>query len=217
MARNRRARRSNGSSRRGGRVLGASGSNTPMTTLALTPSEVFERTLGRTNDSCVLRGKLIINPTLNSTPAQISYLIPNFFGARATAFGNVFSRFRIKALNIRFLPAGNASTGSLATAVGILDDPSSTTSPATGSDVLELRSSALALAGQTVPSNILYTPLDKTKWYYTIGVTGSDNRLTVPGFLYGYVNTPGSSSGLPVGMEIDFSLVFAGATDNGTT
>lgn len=215
MARRNRTR--NSRTGRRSHTLGVSNA-TPQPMLSLTPAEVFERTLGRTNDSCVLRGKLIITPNLTNTPSQVSYLVPNFFGARATQFAGVFSRFRIKAINLRFLPSAGGTGGAgpaVATVFGILDDPSSQVVPTTGSDVLELRSSALALPAQTVPSNILYTPVDKTKWYY-IGGTGTspDPRLTVPGFLYGYAN---SATAVSSAVEIDFSLVFAGASDNGVS
>jgi hypothetical protein len=212
MARNRSQRNSRSGRRGRNNILGTANVN-PQPMLSLTPSEAFERMLGRTNDSCVLRGKVIINvTTLGSSPFQVGFLVPNFFGARATAFGSVFSRFRIKAMNIRFMQAVTGGT-QVPTVVGVLDDTnSSSTLPTTGSDVLELRSSAFAQPGQTIPCNVLYTPVDKTKWYYIGAPTGTDNRLAVPGFLYAY-----TSAAATFPLEVDFSLVFAGAADNGVS
>jgi len=202
MPRNRRNR--NGSSRR--RAVMGTNSQNAMPVLSLNPSEAFERALGRTNDSCVLRGKFILTTaTLTTTPSTILNINPNLFGSRAAGLASSFTRFRIKGLNVRFLTPGST------TAIGFLDDPSGSSGfPTTLSDVLELRSSALYLNGQTMPSNILYSPIDKMKWYSTTQ-TGDAREY------FASTLVAASSGSVGVSAEIDFSIVFAGAGDSGTS
>ena len=202
MARNRRNRK--GSNRRADRVLG-SNATPAMPVLSLSPSEAFERMLGHTNDSCVLRGKLVLSSGGSLTPIEVLDINPINFGTRAAAAQQIFARFRVKGINVRF--SATNSTGTNTCALGFKDDPSQG-SPAGMSDVLELRSSALFLAGSTIPSNILYQPVDKTKWYNTS--RNGDVREWKPSELW-FASQAGA--GVALTCEIDYSFVFAGALD----
>jgi hypothetical protein len=108
---------------------------------------------------------------------------------------------------------GSGANASSGVALGIFDDTTATSNvPANASGVLELRCSASFLQGATENSHLYYLPVDKTKWYYTgTGPGASDPRLVIPGTLFG-----GSISGSPsVAVEIDYTMVFAGADDAG--
>jgi len=176
-----------------------------MSVVSLNPSEAFEKGLGQTNDSCVLRGKLVITFPAQ-TSGQIIQLNPSEFGTRAAAFQQNFTRFRIKGMIFRFSVVSTTAAGASGTAaVGIVDDASAG-GPVNLSDVLEQRCSALYLAGSANPSTVYYTPIDKKIWYKT-SRTG-DQREYIPGRVF--ASTTPNVLGT---VEIDYSFVFAGALD----
>jgi hypothetical protein len=179
----------------------------PLTTVALTPFEGFERNLARTSDSAVLRGKFVVTPSANNTPSQFLVVEPIYLGQRAIDLGTAFARYRIKALMLRFL----APTDGTSVVVGLVDDSfSEGDQPGSFSAVSELRCSAVSLSGSTVPSNVYYLPLDHKKWYYTQqGPSGSDQRLVVPAT--GSICALGTIASIAI--EIDYCLVFAGGYD----
>lgn len=181
--------------------------------VALSPTEAFERTLGQTNDSSVLRGKILITSAVSSTPTFLTHLSPFSLGARSSALAGVFSRYRVKAAILKFAASSGGTGTSLTSALGILDEPTGEgDAPGNLSATLELRCSASYLFGQTQNSYVMYTPVDKTKWYYcNTGATGSDGRLVFPAAIY----VAGAGAGT-LTVEIDYTLVFAGADDVGS-
>jgi hypothetical protein len=176
----------------------------------MTQSEAFEANLARGNDAFVLRGKLLLNATVGTTPSIMVELFPSALGPRAAALAGVFSRYRFKEVLFKFL--GSISSVPTLSTVGVLDDSLGTEgdAPVNATSVLELRSSASAFATQTMPSSFKWQPIDKTKWYYTFsGVTGSDARLANSGTLYGASGTASDN----IQMEVDYTIVFSGAVD----
>jgi len=100
-------------------------------------------------------------------------------------------------------------------AIGVVDDSSAAEgdAPTSVAGLLECRCSGTNSNTQTVPTELLWEPVDRKRWFYTYpGASGSDVRLVVPGFLFGAATASGSYT-----LQIDFSLVFAGAVDTGAT
>jgi hypothetical protein len=100
--------------------------------------------------------------------------------------------------------------------LGILDDYSGEgDAPANLSGVVNMRCSATSMPGTIDPTYIYYTPLDKSKWYYCNSTSStSDPRFNIPASLYGATNT---SAATQVFVELDYTLVFAGAEGQGTS
>jgi len=182
--------------------------------MMLTPSEAFERTLGQSNDSTVLRGKLLISANLSAaTPVVLLNVLPGNLGIRASTLAGVFSRYRIKGMLVKFtstIGAGTNNTGTL----GFLDDLGSEgIAPTSVGGVLELRCSASNFTNEDRPTYVTYTPVDKTKWYYTSATSsGADGRLIFPATIY--VANSGAGN---VIAEIDYTIVFAGSADGGSS
>jgi len=173
----------------------------------------FERKLTNSADSTVLRGKLFFAAGAAITPSAALVLHPSNLGVRAAALATIFSRFRFKDVHIKFqaLVATAVATG----VVGILDDASNTEgdAPTTVSSILELRSSASVL-GQTIPQEFVWSQLDRTMWYACSGGSSvQDPRFLFPGVIY--IGSTSASSPNIV-MEIDYTIVFKGASDIGT-
>jgi len=170
----------------------------------MTQSEAFEATLARGGDSTVLRAKRVLNPiTLTSTPSLIFSITPATLSTAFADLGEVFTRFRVKQLVVRFL-------GTNTVVVGILDDANGGEGDAPGSipQLSELRCSGASLGPQTVPTEIMWKPTDPEQWYYTqAGGSGSDPRLTSPGTLYAGSN---ATDGAVMTLEIDVVCVFKG-------
>lgn len=182
----------------------------PTPVMVLSPSEAFERQLAQSNDSTVLRGKVVYTTTFSSTlPVLALGFIPTNLGVRASQLAGVFSRYRIKAAQVKFIGAQGTAGVPQGCAVGWLDDVSTSDAPSTLSGVLELRCSALALPVATTPTYSFYQPVDKTKWYYC--VSGNDGRFQTAASLYVAPQTAIGS----ITFEIDYTIVFSGADDTG--
>jgi hypothetical protein len=177
----------------------------------MTQAEAFNATLSHSSDATTLRGKLFSTFSVSGTPSLLLSLAPPNFGVRSAALSLIFSRYRIKYLKFKFMTS-NGTAGSIGTvALGIQDDVSLTGDvPTTMAGIAELRSSATSFLNQTIPTEFEWSPVDKKLWYYTNG--GADTRLSIAGSLYGGASVAVSES-LPV--EIDFCIVFEGATDVG--
>lgn len=187
------------------RIMGTT-TQIPMSVVSLNPSEAFEKSLGQTNDSSVLRGKLIVSTQTLLVPGQILDLNPSNFGTRAANFQQTFTRFRIKGMIFRFTAVSTLAAGASASAaLGIIDDASAGI-PVNLSDVVEQRCSSIFLAGSTTPSTVYYTPIDKKIWYKTS--RSGDVREYLPGRVF-----VGTTDGVSVTVEVDYSFVFAGALD----
>jgi len=179
----------------------------------MTQSEAFNAKLAQSSDSHVVKGKLFFTAIATTpTPSLLINLYPNGpdFGQRIEALQNIFTRYRLKSLKIKYLTNPSLSTvGSVA--VGVQDDILITgLTPTTLSGVAELRCSSTVLNGQTVPSEFEWEPLDRKRWYYT-QTTSAEPRTST----YGSMFVASSGSG-QVSIEIDYVFVFAGATNTAT-
>jgi len=184
----------------------------PLSVTSIPPEAAFERSLAQSSDACVLRGKLLPFATLTSTPSTLLLIHPTNMGVRATNLAAVYSRFRVKALMIKFTAIGGNS-GNTGSVIGILDDTTSEgTVPTNAGGTLELRCSGVALPNQGTPSYVYYLPVDKTKWYYC-NLDSNDPRFVYPGTIY--ATSLGGAGGVTA--ELDFTLVFAGAEDGGVS
>jgi hypothetical protein len=181
----------------------------------MTPSMAFESKLATTSDATPLRGKLLIVANTTNVVSAPLVLHPLNLGVRTAALASVFTKYRFKRIGFRFTGTSGATNLSSTVVLGILDD--STTgegdAPASVASILELRSSAASLESETVPTEFTWTPVDKNLWYACQApVTGADPRLVYPGILYAgdAIAATGRAN-----IEIDFEIVFKGATDIG--
>jgi len=179
----------------------------------MTPTEAFEANLSQHADSYSLRGKFISIVTTQTTPAPLFVLNPSGMGARAAGLLPFFSRFRVKYIRIKFLSPASLSSNVIS-AVGVLDDLTSVSgdAPTSVAGVAELRCSATAFSAETVPTLFEWRPLDRTRWFYTDTESSGDARFTTPGTVF-----VASSATNGLTMEIDYSIVFAGASDIAST
>jgi hypothetical protein len=173
----------------------------------MTQAEAFEAKLSTGGDSCVIRSKLLLNPnTAGASVASIVEFTPIQLGGRQLAAAQLFTLFRVKEAIVKF-SIGTPSS-SFAT-LGVLDDAiAEPDAPTSLGGVLELRASGSYLALSTVPTVFRWVPGDTSLWYHTsVGSTGSDPRLVIPGVLYGGTGAAGS-----LVIEVDITIVYKGAT-----
>jgi len=178
----------------------------------MTPSQAFEKSLSKNLDSTVVRGKLVFSLVTPTTPAVILTFSPTNFGARASAFAGIFSRYRFKYVRVKAL-AILSSTALIA--LGIQDDVAAATgeTPTTVGGVTELRCSATIFSGQSTPTELSWEPVDKHLWYYTATTVSGDPRLDVSAVMW----AAGFSATAGLDIEVDYCLVFQGATDPGAS
>jgi hypothetical protein len=176
----------------------------------MTQSEAFNANLAQFSDSHVVRGKLFFTLTTTTTPSLLINLYPNGpdFGQRIEALQNIYTRYRLKSLKVKYLQASLSGTiGSVA--VGVQDDVLITgLAPTTTQGIAELRCSSTAFANQTVPSEFEWEPLDKKRWYYT-QTTSAEPRTATYGSMFYSSSAPNGN----LSVEIDYVFVFAGATN----
>jgi len=181
----------------------------PVTVVTMASS--FERRLAKQSDVTTLRGKLLLpTSTVTSTPAALLTGSPGNFGARASSLANIFSRFRIKTLNVKWTAVSTNAVGVVA--LGFYDDATSGEgqAPSDVNGILEMRCSSSFMTPTTIPQEFAYRPVDSKLWYATqSGSTGSDQRLVAPFDLY-VAGVPGGSAII----EIDYVIVFKGAVDS---
>jgi len=124
----------------------------------------------------------------------------------------LYSRYRFKYVRMKFLASPTAGAG--VTAIGVVDDSvGEGDTPTTVLAVAELRCSGTSFGSQSVPTELEWTPSDRSQWMFTFaGATGSDGRLTTSGQL-----VFGSTVASTLNVEIDFCIVFKGAVDQGST
>jgi hypothetical protein len=175
----------------------------------MTPQEAFERSLATTSDATNLRGKFLGTATLVAgTPLLLFSIDPQGLGVRPTALAGIYSRYRFKYLRVRFLT--NAATIPAGVVMGVLDDvAASGEPPTTVSGLLAYRCSATTFSGETVPVSFEWRPSDVQQWNFTLAST--DNRFQIPATLYAASLSAGSFQ-----YEIDYSITFKGAYDDGT-
>lgn len=194
---------------RGGQ-RGSKNSARPAVVVSLTPTEAFQAQLAR-SDACPLKGKFIQAAALTTTPTSLLAISPLNLGVRANGLSAFFTRYRIKYLNVKFT-TNTTSLGNAVSALGFIDDvATSTSTPSSVGGVGELRCSATCFGSETVPSRLMWKPSDPNRWYYT-QTDGDDPRFEFPAVLYG-----ASSANQNLAMEIDYSIVFSGAADVGSS
>jgi len=171
----------------------------------------MEDALAMHSDSCSLRGKVVISTAMTSVAIySIADLVPSAFGNRCSVMSQIFSRFRIKELVLRFY---NTGTTGVPIAVGIYDDQAASPFPTTPAGILELRTSKLVLPGALVQTS-MYKPLDSKEWRYCEVETGGDPRLAAVGYIFA---SPLGATSATLDVVIDYSLSFAGAIDGAAT
>jgi hypothetical protein len=184
----------------------------------MTQTEAFEAKLSTHSDAVCLVGKQFFSSQAitSLTPSILLQLDPTlgFFGTRPANMSAIFNRFRFKYLKLKFL--SNSSTGvptSSIASLGIQDDISLTgLVPTTFADVAELRCSATSFSGQTVPTQWQYVPLDKKRWYY-VNNDSTEPRQSSQGTLWVAASGVSVANPTTVAIELDYSIVFAGATN----
>jgi hypothetical protein len=180
--------------------------NSGNTVVTMTQSEAFASRMTK-NDRSTLVGKIVLQPT-NSSPTAILAVQPLNMGARAAAFAALFAEYHVNYIRIKFL----SNTATPTTAVlGFLDDAggSEGDGPGSLSALLEYRSSAICMAGTTIPVEFVYTQKASAFWLKTYtGVSGSDIRLSIAAILF--LAQSGSQT---CNIELDFSITFQGAVD----
>jgi hypothetical protein len=183
----------------------------------MTQTEAFERKLAsNSQDSTCSYGTFLVQTTVGTTPSAILSIQPSSFGVRAIALGAIYARYRFKYLRIKFTSSASGSSAAITSALAIFDDSSSGEGdlPTTIGGVLECRCSATFLQNSSIPTQFMWEPVDKSKWYYTYGgASGSDPRLTVQAILAAAAIA--NSSGLVA--EVDYCIVYKGAVDIGTS
>jgi hypothetical protein len=190
------------------RRSGKTENQTPVPVMNLTPAESFDRMLGRSNDSCVFRGKTQSLYTVTTVATSVLDISPGFLGSRASALAGVYSRFRIKGLLIKVAVPVYSNVPLTAISFGIVDDTGSTASAPTNlTGVTDLRASVYMTTANSDPDYIFWTPIDKTAWYYTTRYTGSDPREVIPGTVYAAAST----GTITCAVEFEYTLVFSGA------
>jgi hypothetical protein len=179
----------------------------------MTQQEAFERNLSRGNDTVSLRGKFITTvASVTTTPAALFAVWPSSLGARAAGLSPFFTRYRMKYLKVKFL-ANNPVSATVpgVAALGFVDDVSSVDVPTSVGGVSELRCSGTNFFAETIPTFFEWAPVDKARWYYTTS-DSSDTRFQFPANLW-----VAGSAACSVAIEIDYSLVYAGAADVAST
>jgi len=167
--------------------------------------QASEVQLATRKDNFVHRGKSLLTQVL-AAGINTVFMGPSFFGSRTAQVATIFTRWRVIKIILRIPPVVNGVI------MGILDDSASSILdlPTTASDVLQLRCSTLATAGNTSNTEFEWKPIDEQKWYYTDAETaGGDNRFITPGtfVLWGF----GVATIL---VEVHYTLEFEGATEN---
>jgi len=143
-------------------------------------------------------------------------LNPTFFGNRAVQFADLYSRWKINRVIIKFLQVTDSSNG--AAAIGFLDDVvTSNDQPTSLLGVAQLR---CAITVPTTAGGLVYLapelewqPLrGPTKWFYTYpeSAASSDARVEIPASLWMAVTTSSAATAI---MEVSFSISYEGATD----
>lgn len=132
-------------------------------------------------DSCFLQ-------VLATTGVTSSPLAPQFLSARTSAMSALYLRYRIRDIVFRILPVGLASGGVSGNIVpvGVFDDDGATapSPPTTVAQITQLRCSRLAGGNQTVPTDFVWAPIDKSKWYYCQSESSGDPRLLVQASIF---------------------------------
>jgi hypothetical protein len=164
------------------------------------------------SDRTTIKSKLLFpNVSLSNGVNSILTIDPNNLGTRPAALAAIFSQYHINFIRVKFITTATSSVNT--TALGFLDDASTAEgdAPTTVSGVLEFRCSGVSLAGETIPTEFMYTQKASSFWLKTYsGASGSDPRLSIAAILFA-----GSAGSSVLNYELDFSITFQGAVDVG--
>jgi len=171
----------------------------------------------RQDDAVVLRDTQFAfgftTPASGTSSTGFAFNLANL-GPRVSTISALFTRFRIIALRIRFVPTVGSTTAGLLT-LGVVDD---TDTVATGTTISpeQCRISSENSIWRNV--TLYWEPIDKEKWYYTSNSTVSDTtpdpRLTTPATLVMATGGGAPVSTLVGNIYVDYEIVLKGATPN---
>jgi len=188
---------------------------------ALSMSERWDLQLARSKDSCRLQGKYFnfssvtltaVTTTVNVATLTTGTSLSGSLGNRAYNIGRNYTRYRINKLLVRAYPQNSAVDVDTLVAFSFIDDPSSI-QPTTFSDIAEMRASRTALGNRQDSANLelVWTPIDKSKWYYVLDDNSSlsDARLSSPCSFIAITATSGGTCTF----SLYYDITFEGATD----
>lgn len=136
---------------------------------------------------------------------------PVGIGDRLSTVGGAFQRFRVKRVRFYFkssLPT--TQSGNLVLAVAD-DVEQSGTTPSTADQLMNLRRRAEGKAYSNI--SVAWSPLDRSKWYYTANDTANDARFESPGTFLMLSDIGGLGTSVTLGsLYCDYEVEFAGRT-----
>jgi hypothetical protein len=101
------------------------------------------------------------------------------------------------------------SFGSLA--LGVIDDVGEATTVTTADQIMNLRVKTEGKFYQDL--SVSWTPMDKSKWYYTAPDNSNDDRFQTPGTFVMISDLPNGTVSSPIGtLFIDYDIELAGRT-----
>jgi len=214
MARNR-----NGKKSRGNRT--SSSSSRPIQTISLSLSESWDRKLSisKSLSNCHVNDRLIgYIVTSGSTVVQSAVICSKVnaigtLGQRVFQLSQCFDKWRLNRLLVRMTAINTLDgiTNSLP-AFGVSDDPINEGPAFTRSNLAELRVARVPTTGIGDSANyeVMWTPVDKTRWYYTATdsatPTAEDLRQCSPCAVVAVDNVSTNTE-----FSIYYDIVFAGS------
>jgi len=174
--------------------------------ISLTPSEDFTLRRAQFKDSAVVYVRRLDVQSNTATPVTAYILNPlnTGLGARLNDIAQSYERYRLKWCRLKFA-GGSTNTGGVI-AFGFVDDPNSGI-PSTVVGITELRCAGTNfIQSQSMPTEIMWKPIDPQKWYYVAPQTTTD-RFSVTGLI-----VSGSTNTAQINIELDMCFVFEGAT-----
>lgn len=175
----------------------------------ITTSNAFEKSLALRKDRVVQRDSCFLQ-VLAITGVTSSALAPQFLSTRTSSMSALYLRYRIREVVFRILPVGLSAGGVSGNIVpvGIFDDDGATSPspPTTVAQITQLRCSRLVGANQTVPTDFVWVPIDKSKWYYCQAESTGDPRLIVQASIFTFTAPTDVLS-----MQVFYSIEFEGS------
>jgi len=178
-------------------------------TMSLTPSQQFEKELASRKDICVVKGSFLL--TSSTVAINTTSMNPKLIGGRPGTIAPAFARFRLLRLVVKILPPTTSSGAAFGPfGFGVLDDVGVTAdTPATLAGIAQLRCNVQYGYGVTVPTELVWNPVDPRKWYYVDTESSGDPRLQIPCELVYNVST-----GAIVAFQVFYTFEFEGASSN---
>lgn len=140
----------------------------------------------------------------------VTHLNPTGIGDRLNTIGALFQRFRVNRVRC-YYKSGVATTNSGNLVMGVIDDVGEATTVTTADQVMNLRVKA---EGKFYSNfGVSWSPMDKSKWYYTAPDNSNDDRFQTPGTFVMLSDLPTNGAAGAVGtLYIDYDVEFAGRT-----